>query len=232
MKGAAILVMIILFFCSCNSSNSKLNTDNQLTKDTVIKISNEMNDIRKSTSDTIPPTQINRFKTFSFKFNVDTSAYILKSINIYAGNILIQKIIANKSIDYKNFKLIDWNFDGYKDISVLCDFGATGNCAYFIWNYDSKSNTFKYNKELSEKLGLEIDSLSKSIIFHYRAGWKEEYWDTLKYENNKLAFKNSLFRKKWYDGNGNLWVKNTFSKKINNKMIIKKDSFIYKDLSL
>ena len=39
--------------------------------------------------------------------------------NYDAHNDLFQEIKANKSIYLKEFRLVDWNFDGYKDISVL-----------------------------------------------------------------------------------------------------------------
>lgn len=38
----------------------------------------------------------------------------------------------------EKFGLIDWNFDGYKDITVLDNCG-TGGCAYWIWNYSKRS---------------------------------------------------------------------------------------------
>jgi len=87
-------------------------------------------------------------------------------------------------------------------------------------------NKYIYNKELSEVIGLELDTFNQYIIFHYRAGFSEENWDTLKYKDNKLSFVKGLYRERWNDSQGNLWVKHTFSKLINNVLEIKTDSFI------
>ncbi len=227
MKETAILIMTILFFCSCNTRNSESNNDKQLTKDSVNNISIENNALDKSNGDTIPPSKIDGLKALSFKFNVDSSGYLLKTINIYSENIQIQRIIANKEIEYKEFQLIDWNFDCYKDISVLYNCGS-GGCAYWIWNYSPKGNRYIYNKELSEVLGLEIDTTDQFIVFHYRAGFSEERWDSLKYKDNKLLFVKGLYRERWNDSLGNSCVKHTYSKMINKELITKIDSSIYK----
>ena len=58
------------------------------------------------------------------------------------GLVKIQEIIANKSFEKKEFKLIDCNFDGYKDISVLYNCGS-GGCAYWIWNYSAEKKLIK-----------------------------------------------------------------------------------------
>jgi hypothetical protein len=230
MKETLILLITILFYCSCSSRNSESNTDKQLPKDSenIVPINN--NFTRSYTGDSIPPTKIDGLRALSFKFNVDSSGYLLESINIYSENKLIQRIIANKEIlhmevYHNEFQLIDWDFDGFKDISVLHNCGS-GGCAYWIWNYSSKENKYIYNKELSGYLGLEIDSTEQYIVFHFRAGYAQERWDSLKYENNKLLFVKGLFRERYNDSLGNFWVRNTFSKMKNNVVISKTDSFI------
>ena len=59
---------------------------------------------------------------------------------------------------------------------------------YWIWNYDPKRGKYFYNKDLSEVLGLEMDSEQKLILFHYRGGDQEEYWDYYEYKNNELVY--------------------------------------------
>ncbi len=227
MKETVILLMTILLFCSCNSRNRESNNDKQLLKDFANMVSFINNFSGSSSGDSIPPTKIDGLRALSFKFNVDSSGYLLKTINIYSDNKQIQRIIANKEIEHNQFQLIDWNFDGYKDISVLYNCGS-GGCAYWIWNYSSKENRYIYNKELSEVLGLEIDTTDQYIVFHYRAGYSEENWDSLKYKDNKLLFVKGLYRERWNDSLGNSWVKNTYSKTINKVVITKTDSFITK----
>ncbi|WP_298288945.1 hypothetical protein [uncultured Lutibacter sp.] len=164
---------------------------------------------------------------FSYKFNADSTGHLLKSITVYSEGSKIQEIIANKATYDKKYGLIDWNFDGYKDITVLYNSGS-GGCAYWIWNYSQNDGKFYYNDRLSEKLGLEIDPASKYIIFHYRAGWPEERWDTLKYLNNKLKFVKGLYQERWIDSDGNSWVKNTSREFINDEIIQSVDSLIIK----
>lgn len=106
-------------------------------------------------------------KEYSFKFNTDTSGYKLLSIKVYSKDKLHQLIKTNKEISEKEFSLLDWNFDGYKDITVLYNRGSGGS-SYWIWNYNLKTHKFLYNKKLSEVLGLEIDSVSKKAICNYR----------------------------------------------------------------
>ena len=134
---------------------------------------------------------------------MDYSGNILKSIIVYKGNPPLQTIDSNKEIWGCYFEVVDWNFDKIKDISVLYDSGG-GGCSYWIWNYSKESGTYYYNTVLSGKMGLEIDTISNYIIFHYRGGWSEEYWDTLNYKDNKLTFIKGLYRERWIDSSGNI----------------------------
>ena len=227
LKENVVLLMAVMIFCSCNSSNSNSENDKKRPVDSSNVISIINNFSGSESRDSIPPTKINELKMLSFKFNVDSSGYLLKTISIYSNNKQIQRIIANKEIYRNEFQLIDWNFDGYKDISVLYNCGS-GGCAYWIWNYSSKENRYIYNKELSEVVGLEIDTTDQYIVFHYRTGYSEENWDSMKYKDHKLLFVKGLYREKWNDSRGNSWVKNTYSKMIKNVVITKTDSFITK----
>lgn len=227
MKQTVILMMVIAFSYSCTTENSKSNIDKQGTKDPAQKNSNEKNSFKKLKHDSIPPTKIVGDKSLSFKFNIDSSGSLLKTINVYSENILIQKITANKYFESNEFQLVDWNFDGAKDITVLYNCGS-GGCAYWIWNYSPTTNKFIYNKKLSEVLGLERDTADQFIVFHYRTGYSEERWDSFKYVNNKLQFVKGRYRERWNDSLGNSWVKNTYSKMINNVLVTNVDSSISK----
>jgi len=219
--------MVIAFSYSCTTENSKSNIDKQGTKDPAQKKSNEKNSFKKLKHDSISPMKIVGDKSLSFKFNIDSSGSLLKTINVYSENILIQKITANKYFESNKFELIDWNFDGAKDITVIYNCGS-GGCAYWIWNFSPSTNNFIFNKELSDVLGLEIDTANQFIVFHYRAGYSEERWDSLKYVNNKLQFVKGRYRERWNDSLGNSWVKNTYSKMINNLLVTNVDSSISK----
>ncbi|MFZ4402136.1 MAG: XAC2610-related protein [Bacteroidales bacterium] len=234
MKPTICFFIILLLLYSCKNSNENNTTQNNTPKDSIKQKSTSPLK-EKIIEDSITAFNVNGYWQLSLKFNVDSTGYLLKSIKVYAYNKLFQIIKANKEIENKTFELIDWNFDGNKDISVLWNSGS-GGCAYWIWNYSKTDKKFYYNKELSGILGLEIDTVSKYIIEHYRAGYPEEKWDTLKYRNNKLTFIKGLYVERWTDCTKDStcisWIKNTHTKVVNNKIITKIDSFITEKYSI
>jgi hypothetical protein len=127
----------------------------------------------------------------TYKFNVDTSGYFLNSILVYLDGKKQQEIIVNQYIEKNHYELIDWNFDGNNDITVLISSGSGGN-SYLIWNYDAKTKKYDYNKNLSERIGLGIDTVSKLITIYYRAGANEELRDTFRYVDGKLVSANKM----------------------------------------
>ena len=98
-------------------------------------------------SNSIENVEIGENKVFSFKFIKDRDSLHLIKINIYQNDKIFQTIKTNKECYEKKHQFIDWNFDGYKDITVLSDCGS-GGCTYWIWNYDSKEGKFIYNSQL------------------------------------------------------------------------------------
>ena len=166
-----------------------------------------------------------------FKFEVDTIEGKLRKIKIYEDGKIYQTIVANKEIDlignnhHKTYQLIDWNFDGYKDITVFGEWTVSGS-RYLIYNYSPKRKKFIYNVELSYKLGLNIDSISKYIVFDYRNSMdREEFWDTCRYVNNRLQFVKGAYQKIRNDTDRvSHWVINIHSRRIGNKYMRTKDS--------
>lgn len=62
---------------------------------------------------------------------------------------------------------LDYNFDGYADLSLVNGIGGTGsntNNCYFL--YDKKNKTFVYSKDFSVLTSMEIDPESKTVISH------------------------------------------------------------------
>jgi len=206
MKKINFLFLILVFSVSCVQEKSKPVVVKKVTPPIEIKKKVEIND---SITGYINP----KLDLYSFKFITDTAHLELKKIKIYREGKLVQTINTSKMCENNQFSLIDWNFDGYKDISVIYNCGS-GGCAYWIWNYSPKLKKFVYNSVLSEVLGLEMDSVSKYIIFHYRDGYAEEFADTSKYINNKLVFVKGLSQERWNDKDGNTWVKKTRTKVI------------------
>jgi hypothetical protein len=170
-----VLSLLIMIIYSCNKWNENPKKE--------LKISSKLG--YELFEDSIAATEKNGTK-LCYKFNTDSTGYILKSIVIYANSIKSQDIDVNMNIEKKEFKLIDCNFDGYKDIQVLLNCGS-GGCSYALWNYSPKDGKYIYNKELSEYIGLNIDTISRKIIFHYRGGEDNEVIDTLEYVEGKLT---------------------------------------------
>jgi len=162
----------------------------------------------------------------SFKFNFKADSTLLKSIVIYRGDTIFQSINANKSVYLKNICLRDWNFDGFNDISVLNECGSAG-LSYWIWLYNQKSRKFIYSDDLSKVWGLEMDSISKCIVHHFRAGAPEESWDTFKIKNDKLIFIKGLYQRRW-SSDGENWVYHQRNFIQGEKLIQIEDSFIVK----
>jgi hypothetical protein len=109
----------------------------------------------------------------------------------------IQKIIINNNFpdghfswDINSFEyndhtvqLVDINFDGYLDLRLLDNEGATGNNWYATYLYDPRLKKFKYHKQLSSLSGVNVDDDSRQIITYERNGWcaeNREYYKIVK----------------------------------------------------
>jgi hypothetical protein len=62
------------------------------------------------------------------------------------------------------FRLVDLNFDGYRDLYVLTNWGATGNDQGCIWLYDPGTKRFGYSPEFSNLGTFTLDPAHKTII--------------------------------------------------------------------
>lgn len=222
----SLFILCLMLACHSNSNNPKCSPLTAL-KEAIDDSSKALIGDYTVYNDSIYFNQKND-TNFSYKFIADTSQlFMLSSILVYRGNDLFQEIKANKSIYLKEFRLIDWNFDGYKDISVLNECGSGGR-SYWIWLYNPTKFNYVYNQELSRIWGLEQDTLSRSIIHHFRNGANEEKWDTLKFVNEKLVFVKSLYQQRYSDPNGNQWKRQTRHFNKNNKWVEVVDSLIEK----
>jgi hypothetical protein len=62
------------------------------------------------------------------------------------------------------FRAVDFNFDGYQDVYVLTNWGATGNNQGCIWLYNSATSRFDYSPEFSGLGTFTLDRPNKTII--------------------------------------------------------------------
>jgi hypothetical protein len=79
---------------------------------------------------------------------------------------------------------VDANFDGYKDLQILSNCGATGNCSYDFFLYDPVTNQFVHNEFLSNNLcSPEFQAEKKQITTHSNGSASDWENDTYQYED-------------------------------------------------
>jgi hypothetical protein len=79
---------------------------------------------------------------------------------------------------------VDANFDGYKDLQILSNCGATGNCSYDFFLYDPVTNQFVHNELLSNNLcSPEFDAKKKQITTHSNSSASDWENDVYQYQD-------------------------------------------------
>lgn len=116
--------------------------------------------------------------------------------NVSDGKFM-QKLIVSDNSGYSQMEdivqLVDLNFDGYLDLRILLNAGATGNDWYDSFIYDPLSGKFKHNKVLSKMSALKVDADSKQLTSYYSGGACEENWDYYKFVKGNLV----LIKSQW-----------------------------------
>jgi hypothetical protein len=116
----------------------------------------------------------------------------------FIQKINILNIVDKKDRDYIGYgeydlsradmvQMVDLNFDGYLDLRILWNVGATGCNSYGSFLYDQKSKRFVFNKKLSSMLVLKLDPKQKQIITYDRSGGCQEYMRYYKVRNNQFV---------------------------------------------
>jgi hypothetical protein len=80
--------------------------------------------------------------------------------------------------------MIDLNQDGYLDLRILYNAGATGNNWYATFLYDPDMGRFKYHKALSLLSAVTVDEKSKLINTYSRNGWCYEFSEYFRLDKN------------------------------------------------
>jgi len=218
-------LLLIMLMNACSANNQEEETEEH-TDSVVFKLP-EGENTPHITYDTFMFNKVNGIKKFKIITTVDTDNYWLYAIRIFSDTSLLQTIDYNEGRDGRDITLIDWNNDGYKDITSIWSSGSAGT-GYLIWDYSKKDKKFIFDKLLSDKIGLELDSVKHRIVFNVRGGWFTQYIDTLKYKNNKLELINAIEFKRWHDSLMNTWEKRTVTKIVNGKEVVTIDSSILK----
>jgi len=87
----------------------------------------------------------------------------------------------------KTLALVDTNFDGYQDLQILNNCGATGNCSYDFYIYNPIKNLFVRNSFLSGLGTPSFDETKKQITTSWNMSAYD--WDsaTYQWENSKYV---------------------------------------------
>jgi hypothetical protein len=116
---------------------------------------------------------------------------IVRDIEVFSGdsNVLMQHLTGCEWIGMEPpprgedwFRAVDFNFDGYQDIYVLTDWGATGNSQGCIWLYNSATRRFDYSKEFSDLGTFTLDPAHKTIITWANGGMAGAVHSAAKYK--------------------------------------------------
>jgi len=78
---------------------------------------------------------------------------------------------------------IDANFDGYQDLELLSDCGATGNCDYDFYLYDPRDNRFVYSKFLSGLTSPSFDAAEKRVVTTWNTSPSDGASSTYEFRN-------------------------------------------------
>jgi hypothetical protein len=80
------------------------------------------------------------------------------------------------------FHTDDVNFDGYQDIYLMTNYGATGNHYGCIWLYNPATGKFEYSAEFSRLPRYWLDAASKTIRTFERAGMAGQVYTANQYK--------------------------------------------------
>ena len=116
---------------------------------------------------------------------------IVRDVEVFSGDstVLMQHLTGCEWIGMEPpprgqdwFRAVDFNFDGYQDIYVLTDWGATGNSQGCIWLYNSATKRFDYSPEFSNLGTFTLDPPNKTIITWANGGMAGTVHSAAKYK--------------------------------------------------
>ncbi|OQY75899.1 MAG: hypothetical protein B6D44_00615 [Ignavibacteriales bacterium UTCHB2] len=120
------------------------------------------------------PSLIGKFSIFEAKEDNDPTNIYRISLYDLKDSSLSQEIIDTS--DYFNFNadiiFSDFNFDSFKDISLVVFRDTRGQALYDYWIFNPQTNLYELNYEFSGLLDcyVTLDSLTKTIISECRGG--------------------------------------------------------------
>ena len=131
--------------------------------------------------------------------NPDDAYFLPSYVEIYdsSKSKAIQKLKAKDKFDDSGFgwgrggcdyvQMVDINFDGYLDLRLFDNAGATGNDWYATYIYKPDLRKFVFSKELSELSDVSVDPKKKQLSSTYHGGIGSSGTEYFKFVNNKLV---------------------------------------------
>lgn len=210
-----IVFLLPMIIYSCLGKDPKRNNEKELAR-------------LDSTKNYLPAEIKNEATADTFIFNIhqDMPDFIfilfanesknIQEIQIYSSNDskLIQNIpqgiLLERPPGYDFFFTKDYNFDGYKDIALLLEHGATGNMSYRVWLYNKSKNIFETNDFFEDIDSPILDERKKQITTYLEYGGFDEYYErTYKLKNNKFILMYEVKHWRDYQGDNYLQMKDS-----------------------
>jgi hypothetical protein len=92
-----------------------------------------------------------------------------------------------KSVGCDNVQMVDINFDGYLDLRLFYNAGATGNVWYATYIYKPDLRKFVFSKRLFKLSDVSIDPKKKQLSSTYHGGVGASGTEYFKFVDNKLV---------------------------------------------
>ena len=220
-----IFLEIILFSCRKDQDSKQLNPEKKLfvnysNEHTLPEDSNNLTIYYASINKSLPEYSFSLYthddSLFTYYDSIvikDSSNKILQTINIYDKNA-DSEIYSVKQLKF-NMSFLDFNFDGFKDIALERDQGATGNCWNNIYLYKNNLHKFIYNDQLSELCLPSVDSLKRQILSFDQAGGGNYQYHFYKWNKNKLILIREV---QYWQNNVDPYQRRVELRRINGKM--------------
>jgi len=84
-------------------------------------------------------------------------------------------------------RVVDANFDGYKDLQLLSNCGATGNCSYDFYLFDPAAGRFVHNGFLSNLTTPLFEASTKQVITSSNGSAWDWQKETYQYQGGKYT---------------------------------------------
>lgn len=176
---SSILLITLLLNCSNKNKDQKFKTDSH---NNLVKMETSSPNFRYNIFSNEDSLHI----YYDSILVIDANGYNIQSISLNDQNEW-GHLETNKQEEFPIY-LEDYNFDGFKDLSVTRQISPMANIFSSFWLFDSKQNKFIYNELLSALNSPSFDSLKKEITCSYKTGLNEPVIEEIyKWVNNKLV---------------------------------------------